>query len=303
MGEDFVLASRNDIVHHIPVVVGIGYHRETGVRINFSQHTLNESDFITINCVVSSHYRVLSGNCTNTDFVFGALSIVVVVQIRQSRNGRGLIERQEPRSRATSCIFQAAHTTETKVSHCHIRIGARSSLGIELVSYLMVLPTNSSICTHRPHFSLEQTLKPLDNPSETRVSISHFNNGNAHIYNRAFGNCTDFNRQITQLMQFDDTVSRNIAQTQVSIDIMVILIHNLLDGFIEEVCKTLLHILDERLNAIYNHLREIIIHCLTSSQIGHQISLIVRVHQRVALLIRVTVQHNHLTKIHSHFSF
>ena len=101
VGENFILTSRDNIIYHIPVVVGIRHHRKTGVGINLSQHTLDKSGFITIHCEVSSHNRVFGRNSTDTNAIFCALSIIEIIQIRQSRNGRGLIERQEPRCRAT----------------------------------------------------------------------------------------------------------------------------------------------------------------------------------------------------------
>jgi methionyl-tRNA synthetase len=72
---------------------------------------------------------------------------------------------------------------------------------------------------------------------------------------------------------------------------------------IEKFGKAFAHIHNERLNAINNHLGEILIHCLAGSQIRHQILLIVRIHQRMALLVRVAIQHNHATKIHKLITF
>ena len=298
VSQDFFLTSGDNIIHHIPVVIGIRYHREAGIRINLSQHTLDKGDFITINCEVSCHNRMLSGNSTDTNLILGAIGIVVIIQVRQCRNGRGLIERQQPRSRATSCIFHTAHTTETKVSHCHEGVCAGRSHIVILLSDLVIFPTHSCVSAHGPHFSLEQALNPLNQPCEARMSITHLNNGNTHIHNSTFGQRTNFQRQITQLMEFNNAVTSHIIQTQVSTNVFIVIIHCPFQRGGEEAIKGIHHIKDERLNTIHNHLREILIHSLSRSHIRYQIFLIVRIHDRVTLFVTIAIQHYHSTKFH-----
>ena len=93
MSKNFIFTSRDNIIYHIPIIIGIRYHRETGIRINLSQHTLDKSNFITINSIISCHYRMFSRNSTNTNLVLCTVSKIVIVQIGKCGNGRSLIER------------------------------------------------------------------------------------------------------------------------------------------------------------------------------------------------------------------
>ena len=36
VGQDFLLAGRDNVIHHIPVIVGVRHHRETGIGVDFS---------------------------------------------------------------------------------------------------------------------------------------------------------------------------------------------------------------------------------------------------------------------------
>ena len=153
----------------------------------------------------------------------------------------------------------------------------------------MVFPTDSCICTHRPYFGLEQTLNPLNKPSKARMSIFYFNNRNTHVYNRAFRKCSNLKGKITKLMKFFNAVTGYIVETQMGSNIVVILIHYLLNGFVKEITKTFMQIYKKRLNTINYHFRKVFIHCFSCSKIGDQHFLIIRIHLHMCLFITIAI--------------
>ena len=247
---------------------------------------------------------MLRRNSTNANFVFTTISEITFVHIGQSRNSTGLIKTHQPTSRSLNGILNTTHTSHAEVSHCHSRISTISSFTIPFLSYLIILMSDSGISTCTPKLALKNTFQPLNDPRKIRMGISHFYYWNTHINDTAFGQATNFNRQVSQIMESLNAVQIIVSGAQLDIHIFTVVHFYEFPRLVKKFRIHNIHqvFLNKRLNTCEYHFIILLTHCLTRSKITHQFSHITRIHPAMSMLISITQQKSH-SIIHIYTSF
>ena len=90
--ENFIFERWDDVIHQIPIVIGVTDHAERCVGIDFSEHPPDEGNFVTINSIVGSHNTVFSAYCTHSNLGVRDICIVILVNVGESGNSACFVE-------------------------------------------------------------------------------------------------------------------------------------------------------------------------------------------------------------------
>ena len=201
MSHNFILALRKQVHNQILIVIGVGNHGEIVVGIDFSQQTLDVSNFITIDCEIGTHDRVLGGNCAKADrFIFN-IALIMMFHPHNCRNGCGVMVAQQPSRRSLDCRFNGMLTAHREVTdHLPRRYISAAGLFNPLINHLTIAITDFSSNLSMPHRAGQQSFDSIYQPDEVGVGIGNFDLRNANLSARTLGNRTNCQRQVTQFM-------------------------------------------------------------------------------------------------------
>jgi len=217
MVENFILKGRKDIVNDIPVVIGIRYTTERGVGVEFSKCSLDEDALtmrvdiriLVVRIVlgvlrgVGTHNEMFSGNRTESNLFLLTITVVVMLEVRNDRDGGTIHKRQAPSGTGLQCSIKALVATEIKVTESTTaRNVAITGLVIPLVNNLTVSVADSSTDHRIPHLGRNQGFKGLTKPSEIRMGVGDAEDRAMDRNNHTFWKRNHLNREITQAMEF-----------------------------------------------------------------------------------------------------
>ena len=295
VGHDLFLQGRDDVLHHIPVVIGVRHHREAGVGVEFSEEALDKGALITIQGEVGTHHGVLGGDGTHTDVVEGAVSVIVLIQVRDGGNGAGLVGREQPGGGAADGLIHTGHAAHTEVCECVA--GVDTGIGILVIpvlGQLVVHMADGGVVGGLPEFRLEDTFDPLNQPGITRKGIGEFDAGDTHIDQGSFRQGVDFQGEVTELVEIDDLLHIIVTLAKLDVHGELVVLDDLVQRKVEEVLLEVLQkpLLDECLDAEPDHLLVfgLLEHGFTGDPVGHELVKALGIHTVVSLLVSVRQQ-------------
>ena len=198
MSHNFSLALRKQVHNQVLIVIGVGNHGEIIVGIDFSQQTLDVSNFITIDCEIGTHDRVLGGNCAKADRLLGNITIIVLFHPHDCGNSCGIMMAQQPSRRSLDCGFRRVLTTHREITdHLPGRYIGTTGLFNPLVDDLTIAITDFSGNLRMPHGAGQQSFDSIHQPNEIGVSIGNLDLRNANLGARTLRDRTNCQRQIT----------------------------------------------------------------------------------------------------------
>ena len=293
VSHDFSLALGKQVHNQILIVIGVGNHGEIVVRVDFSQQTLDVSNFITINCEVGTHDRVFGGNCTKADRFLSNITIIMLFHPHDGGDCCSVVVAQQPSRRSLDCRFRRMLTAHREVTdHLPGRYIGTAGLFNPLVDYLTIAITDFSGNLSVPHGAGQQSLDSIHQPNEIGVSIRNLDLRNANLGARALGNRTNCQGQKTQLMQVSDLLVFISARTHGIGQNTIVFSNNLFNITIEEiVIETIDQIfVDKALQAEESQMVNIIQATHTGSVIGNHFGQTLRILLVMSSLIKVNQQ-------------
>ena len=281
---------RKNIVNDVPVIVRVKNCGETGVGVNLGQQTAQESNFVSVNRIVGTHNRMFSAGRTECDRLFGAIAIIHFLQIRDSRNGCSVQERQTPTSTGFNGRFQTFLTTEVKCSQCSCtRYIVITGIVVILVYDVTISSTNSCSQHRMPHFSGNQTFERLWQPSEVGMSVGNAEHRHVHRHDSTFRQRHNLNRQIAETVECFDFLNLVSILTEGCIHNSSVLAHNLIERLVE---KFIVEIVDkvglnETLQTEHYDLIPSLNSAHSGSEVRHGLRDVLRQHFSVNRLVKV----------------
>ena len=226
---------RKNIVNDIPVVIGIENCGKTCVWINLGKQSAQESNFVSVNRIVGTHNRMLGTRRAKCDRLFCAIAVIYFLQIRNSRNGCCVQERETPTSTGFNGRFQTFLSTKIECSQGSCTRNIVIAGLVVIFVYDFTISSTDSRSQHRmPHFSGNQTFKRLRQPCEIGMRICDSEHRNVHRYNSAFGQRYNLNGQIAETVECFDLFNLISILSESSIHNSSVLSHNLIKRLIEE---------------------------------------------------------------------
>ncbi|MNX75089.1 hypothetical protein D3C86_1065470 [compost metagenome] len=210
---DHVFQGRNDFSHNTPEVERIAHQRDTAVRVDFGDQTLDE---ITL-CVQTSNsvlfWRQIRQTFVTTLFqhavqvgqdvrsghgVFGSrdgagyeltfnVGTVVVFDIVDRRDGVSTAERNQVTRRGTAAVFRTADTTVGEVVTLNVDELFRSTgVASPHLQDAAVFESDGSVRDHFPDQVRHRRFEVVGEPEETVVSVGNHVQRYVHVHTGTF---------------------------------------------------------------------------------------------------------------------
>lgn len=283
---NFILQGREDVVHDVPVVVGVADTTEGSLRVEFGKESLEE-DTLTIRVnvrilvvlvvldvlrTVGTHDEVLRGDSTERNLLLLAVTVVVLLEVRDYRDGSTVGEGKAPCGCSLQRSVKSLVTTEVEVTESltarHVVI---TGLVVPLVHDFTVGVTDGSTDHGIPHLGGNQGFESLTKPSEVRMGVGDTEDRAVDRNLHTLRECDDFDGEITEPMETTDFLVIAQSPAHGVVHHTGVLCNNLFLGLVEEV---LIEVVDEpglaeSLDAVVHNAVPTIDTAGTGSEIGN----------------------------------
>ena len=256
--ENFVLEGRENVVHHVPVIVAVAHATERSVGVEFGEGSLDE-DTLTVRVdvlvlvlvavvpgvegAVGAHHEMLSGHGAEADLFLATVAVVHSLKVGNDRDGGGVDEGQAPCRASLERSIQALVATEVEVTE------GTSARNAVFARFVVVLVNDFTVgvadrgADHRvPEFSGNQGLQGLTEPGEVRVGVGDAENRAVDGNLGAFRERDNLNRQVSELVEIADFLEVADTGAHGLLHVVLVLVDHL---FLRSVEEVLVEVVDE----------------------------------------------------------
>jgi hypothetical protein len=185
---------------------------------------------------VGTHHEVFSGNRTEGNLFLLAVTVVVMLQVRDDRNGGAVHKGQAPSGTSLQSGIKALVATEVKVTEgTTARNVVIAGLIVPLIHNLTISVADSGTDHRIPHLGGNQGFKSLTEPSEIRVGVRDAEDGAMDGDDDTLRERDHLNRQVTQSVEVANLVVVTEAFSEGIIHDTGVLGDNLILWLVEEV--------------------------------------------------------------------
>jgi hypothetical protein len=233
---------------------------------------------------------MLSGNSTECNLFLLTVTIVVMLEVRNHRNGSGVHKRQTPSGSSLESSIQTLVTTEVKVTEgTAARNIVITGLVIPLVHDFTVGVPDGRTDHRIPHLSGDEGFQSLTEPSEVRMGVGDAEDRAMDGDNHTFRKGNDLDREVTQAVQASNLLVVAEVLAKGVVHNPGILSHDLFLRLVEEVLVEVVNEpgLAERLETEVYHTVPTVYTGRTRGEIGDTLGHALVEHLGVNSLVKV----------------
>ena len=165
------------------------------MRVNLCEQAAYMGNLVPINRKIGTHHAVFAGQRTESDWLFAAITVLIVLQPEDGGDG-GCVQKTEAESSGTlCCAFNTLLPSHGEIAQqpCTNYVIITCALSI-LVDNLAVAIANFSRSLRVPHSAGQHCLNRIYQPHKIRVGVGNLNLRHFDIGADAFWDCTNLQR-------------------------------------------------------------------------------------------------------------